>query len=261
MTPKGYLLIVADDLRSDGSGEVGGARPAGTVHWRWRHGRNRPEPRRSSSISRIRALESKRNTPGERGGLRELTQLLLGSQRNSGRVQRWRMAAGGSLHEFGSAVGSLERSREQEKGLGIFVTSIRSLASPWIRKRDSRGRISRRRLSLLLGGIRNCDNGRNPSSRASRVGKRGCGEVLELYRGGFHLHTPNPGRIGIQWPWRSSPAWLREGEEGKREVTLTRGPRTSSKGKKRGRVCHCSAGFGPRFGLLWASWAKLLLLR
>ena len=71
-------------------------------------GRNRaavaapwPETRRSSSISQIRALESKRKTLGERGGLRELTQLLLGSRRSSGRIRRWRMAAGGSLHQFG----------------------------------------------------------------------------------------------------------------------------------------------------------------
>jgi len=71
-----------------------------------------------------------------------------------------------------------------------------------------------------------------------------------------------------------TPAWLRVGEEGKREVTLTRGPGMSAKGKTRGRVRCCSVGFGPRFGPLlaarggggtmpraWASWAKLLLLR
>ena len=140
----------------------------------------------------------------------------------------------------------------------------------------------RRRLSLLLGEIRNRDNGRNPSSRASRVGKIVCGEILELYRGvGLAKKATNHGIDGVGFPPVESCSSTAQGRRrrlltggaaGSERERERRGPVVSKSRKRKGGaparqswaagLLGLGRGSGPRAGgeRLGFGWSPLFFL-
>jgi len=233
------------------SGEIiGSCRPA-TVPARWRHCRSFAGVREKAigcTIQWTKSTGTKRGTRGTHPGWRR--------RRGGLGISRPRELADDGLPEhFGEGKHRVDHKRERKKGIGSFVGAMRSLARGCKWPLSTTGCGPRRRVCSVSEDPNSGHRAVLGQGGGSRGNKGARGRAPGTYRSKELSHSKSrrnrEGKHGLS----SSPARPCEGEEGKREVTLTRGPGwpvTERKGEGKG------AGLGR--GVCWAggkeNWAE-----